>query len=203
MSGKNVETDGALSGTDKTSAEELNAINISKKNPQDVFHDMTKAWRKQLNHVQGQLVSCTEIASLQNDCRVSEKCMKGLTMAHEELDGVLESPVERISLFGKFEDMSKENNKVVQQVYQAVRDIKLDAEDDRSLISRKSCRSRTSHRSHSSRSSRNSTTSSTRQRRQELEENAAVLKAKMRIAQEKEKIDEANQLVLEEIKGRL
>ena len=55
--------------------------------------------------------------------------MKDLTMAHEELmKGALESPVEQIALFGKFEDMSKENNVVVQQVYQLMRDIKLDAE---------------------------------------------------------------------------
>ena len=55
--------------------------------------------------------------------------MKDLTMAHEELmKGALESPAEQIALFGKFEDMSKENNVVVQQVYQLMRDIKLDVE---------------------------------------------------------------------------
>ena len=47
--------------------------------------------------------------------------MHDLTMAHEELEGVLDSPVEQIALFGKFEDMSKENNMVVQQVYQVMR----------------------------------------------------------------------------------
>ena len=36
-----------------------------------------------------------------------------------------------------------------------------------------------------------------------MEENAAVLKAKMRVAQEREKFDQANRLVLEEIKGKL
>ena len=50
---------------------------------------MSKAWRKQLNYVQRQLMSCTEIASLQNDCHVLEKCMTDLTMAHEELEGML------------------------------------------------------------------------------------------------------------------
>ena len=61
-----------------------------------------------------------------------------------------------------------------------------------------------SYRSHSSgRSSKSSTTSSTRQRRQELEENAAVLKDKMCVAQEREKVNQANRLVLEEIKGKL
>ena len=67
--------------------------------------------------------------------------MKDLTMAHEELEGALESPVEQIALFGKCEDMSKENNVVVQQVYQLMRDIKLDAEDNRSMISRRSSKS--------------------------------------------------------------
>ena len=109
-----------------------------------------------------------------------------------QLESVIESMVKKIALFGKFEDMSKENNKVVQQVYQAIRDMKFDAEDNYSVISRRSSRShisRRSYRSNLSRCSRVSTTSSNRQRRQELEENAAVLKAKMRIAREKEKFD--------------
>jgi hypothetical protein len=123
--------------------------------------------------------------------------MKDLTKAHEEMESVIESPVEKIALFGKFEDISKENNKVVQQVCQAIRDMKFDAEDNHSVISRRSGRSqisRRSYRSNMSRCSRVSTTSSNRQRRQELEENAAVLKAKMRIAREKEKFDQVNRL---------
>ncbi len=55
MADKNVETGGTSSETDKTNAVEMNATNIAKKNPQDIFHIMTKAWRKQINHVQGQL----------------------------------------------------------------------------------------------------------------------------------------------------
>ncbi len=64
--------------------------------------------------------------------------MKDLTMAHQELENVLESPVERIALFGKFEDMSKENNRVIQQVYEAIRGMKLKAEDNNSMMSRRS-----------------------------------------------------------------
>ena len=206
MAEKNVGKGGTPTETDKMNVRWVKVPDISKENPQDRFHNATKAWRKQVNHIQGQLVSCTEIASLQNDCRVLEKCMNDLTMAHEELESALESPVEQIALFGKFEDMSKENNMVVQQVYQVIRDIKLDAEDNRSMISRRSSKSHISHRSYRSqfsRSSKNSTTSSTRQRRQELEENAAVLKAKMRVVQEREKIDRAKRQVLEEIKGKL
>ena len=206
MAEKNAGTGRTPTETDKTNVREVKVTDISKKNPQDRFYNATKAWRKQVNHIQGQLVSCTEIGSLQNDCRVLEKCMNDLTMAHEELEGVLDSPVEQIALFGKFEDMSKENNMVVQQVYQVIRDIKLDAEDNRSMISRRSSKNHVSHRSYRSqfsRSLKNSSTSSARQRRQELEENAAVLKAKMRVAQEREKIDRANRQVLEEIKGRL
>ena len=74
------------------------------------------------------------------------------------------------------------------------------------MISQRSSKSHvpyTLYQSHSSRTSKSSTTSSTRQRRQEMEENAAVLKAKMRVAQEREKFDQANRLVLEEIKGKL
>ena len=168
MADQNAKTGGTSSETNKTNAVEMNATSIAKKNPQDIFHIMTKAWRKQINHVQGQLVSCTEIASLQSHCHALEKCMKDLTMAHEELENVLESPVERIALFGKFEDMSKENNRVVEQVYEAIRDMKLGAEDNNSMMSRRSSKGHASHRSyrgHSSRPSRSSTTSSTRQRR--------------------------------------
>ncbi|XP_028403955.1 uncharacterized protein LOC114526547 [Dendronephthya gigantea] len=203
MADKNVETGGTLTKPDHPNVEDVNASNISTRDPQDIFHDAAKAWRKQINHVQGQLVSHTEIVSLQNDCRILEICMNDLTMAHEKLEETLQSPVEKISLFGKFEDMSKENNKVVQQVYEAIRELKIDAEDNHSITSRRSDGSRTSHRSHHSRSSNSSTTSSTRQRRQELEENAAALKAKMRVAREKEEIDEANRLLLVEIKSKL
>ena len=129
MAKKIVNLGGIPSEADKMNVQEVNATDFSKKNPQDIFYDATKAWRKKINNVQGQLLSCTKIESLQNVCRVLEKCMKDLTMALEELEGALESPVEQIALFGKFEDMSRENNVVVQQVYQFMRDIKLDAED--------------------------------------------------------------------------
>jgi hypothetical protein len=77
MADKNVESGGTSSKTektDKTNAEtscydelQTSLIYISKERPEDIFHDTTKAWRKQINHVQGKLVNCTEIASLQND----------------------------------------------------------------------------------------------------------------------------------------
>ena len=54
-----------------------------------------------------------------------------------------------------------------------------------------------------SRYSKGSTSSSARQRRQDLEEAAAILKAKMCLTQEKEELDRANQLDLVEIEGKM
>ena len=70
---------------------------------------------------------------------------------------------------------------------------------DRSSVSCKSSKS------FMSAFSKGSTSSSTRQSRQDLEEEAATLKAKMRLSQEKEELelDRANQLALEEIEGRM
>jgi hypothetical protein len=51
--------------------------------------------------------------------------------------------------------------------------------------------------------SKGSTSSSARQRRQDLEEEAAILKAKMCLTQKKEEMDRANQLALVEIQGKM
>ena len=80
------------------------------------FHAMSKAWRKQVNFLNTQVVSNCEIMHLQNECRTLERCMLDLTQAYEVLESVIESPVEKIALYGKFEDMSRENNALVKHV---------------------------------------------------------------------------------------
>jgi hypothetical protein len=170
------------------------------------FHDATKAWRKQINYLQSQLVNNIDISTLQNESRTLEQCMDNLTQAHDALEMVSESTVEKIILYGKFEDMSRENNNVLKQVHQTIRDLKADLNDRGSVTSKRTNRSGSSRktgRSLGSRYSRGSTNSSTRQRRQELEEEVAILKAKMRLVHEKEELDKANQQALEEIEERV
>ena len=169
-------------------------------------HDATKPWRKQINYLQSQLVNNIDISTLQNESRTLEQCMDNLTQAHDALEMVSESTVEKIILYGKFEDMSRENNNVLKQVHQTIRDLKADLNDRGSVTSKRTNRSGSSRktgRSLGSRYSRGSTNSSTRQRRQELEEEAAILKAKMRLVHEKEELDKANQQALEEIEERV
>jgi hypothetical protein len=132
--------------------------------------------------------------------------MYNLSRAHEALETILESSVEKIALYGNFEDMSRENNMATRQVHQAIRDLKMDYRDEHSVISRQTNRSSVSRRygkSFKSGYSKGSTSSSARQRRQDLEEEAAILKAKMCLIQEKEELDRANQLALVEIQGKM
>ena len=169
------------------------------------FHAMSKAWRKQVNFLNTQVVSNCEIMHLQNECRTLERCMLDLTQAYEVLESVIESPVEKIALYGKFEDMSRENNALVKHVHETIRDLRADREDKSSILSRGTNRSVVSCKSAKSilsQSSKASTSSSTRQR-QDLEEEAAILKAKIRLVQEKEQLDQANQQALEEIQEKL
>ena len=91
-------------------------------------------------------------------------------------------------------------------MHEAIRDLRADREDKSSILSRRTNRSvvsRESAKSIFSRSSKASTSSSTRQRRQDLEEEAAILTAKIRLAQEKEQLDQANRQALEEIQEKL
>ena len=102
--------------------------------------------------------------------------------------------------------MSRENNALVKHVHEDIRDLRADREDKSSILSRRTNRSvvsRKSTKSILSRSSKASTSSSTCQRRQDLEEEAAILKAKIRLAQEKEQLDQANRQALEEIQEKL
>ena len=211
LSAKSRETVGKVSdiaGIAKNNAESLGMDNENnvKQSVEQNFHAMSKAWRKQVNFLNTQVVSNCEITHLQNECGTLERCMLDLTQAYEVLESVVESPVERIALYGKFEDMSRENNALVKHVHETIRDLRADREDKSSILSRRTNRSvvsRKSAKSTLSRSSKASTSSSTRQRRQDLEEEAAILKAKIRLAQEKEQLDQANRQALEEIQEKL
>ena len=145
---------------------------------QEDFHAATRNWRKQINNLSCQLVNDRNVESLEKGSQVLIMLMSELTEAQEGLDKVLESEVERITLFGKFEAMSQESNQVLKEVGTAICELKK-IDDDRCSIasskySRKSGKSKSSrHSVTSSRHSVTSSTSSTRQRRLDLEEELA------------------------------
>ena len=95
-----------------------------------------KAWRKQNNYLQSQFVNNCEMTSLRNECPTLEKCMYDLYQTREALETILESSVEKIALFGKFEDISRENNAIMRRVHQTVRDLKMDYKDEHSIGSK-------------------------------------------------------------------
>ena len=166
------------------------------------FYAVCKRWRKQLNLLQGQIISQRNITVLEKESHVLEECMAELAAAQEALENIQSSTVEKMTLYGKFEDMSRETNEILKQVGQTIYELKREDEDRYSASSLRSHRSGNSHkskRSKSSRSSLASTSSSARLRRLNLEEEIASLRVKMNMAHEKEQLDKANRLALNEI----
>ncbi len=152
------------------------------------------------------MVNDRNVESLEKGSQVLIRLMSELTEAQEGLDKVLESEVERITLFGKFEAVSHESNQVLKEVDTAICELNIKKiDDDRCSIasskySRKSGKSKSSrHSVMSSRHSVTSSTSSTRQRRLDLEEELACLKAKMNMVKVKEDLGIANRRALEQI----
>ncbi|CAB4032133.1 Hypothetical predicted protein [Paramuricea clavata] len=126
------------------------------------------------------LVNERNISSLELGSQALSECMKELTSAQDALENTLESAVERMTLFTKFENTSRETNAILKEVNETKQKIG-------------------SSRSKSSRLTTASTTSTARQRRLNLEEELATLKAKMHMAGKKEELDEANRKALENL----
>ena len=99
-----------------------------------------------MNYLQGQIISQRNITVLERESRVLEECMKELASVQEALENIQSSTVEKITLYGKFE-MSREANQILQQVGQAVRELRGKEDEDRqSVCSTRSHRSRNSHK---------------------------------------------------------
>ena len=81
----------------KNNAESLGMDNEhnAKQSVEQNFHAMSKAWRKQVNFLNTQVVSNCEITHLQNECRTLERCMLDFTQAYEVLESLIESPVKK------------------------------------------------------------------------------------------------------------
>ena len=178
---------------DKMDETTVENVELSESKPltqlQEDFHAATRNWRKQINNLSCQLVNDRNVESLEKGSQVLIMLMSELTEAQKGLDKVVESEVERITLFGKFEAMNQESNQVLKEVGTAICELKK-IDDDKS------------GKSKSSRHSVTSSTSSTRQRRLDLEEELACLKAKMNMVKVKEDLDIANRRALEQIEKK-
>ena len=170
------------------------------KQSQEEFRTASKNWRKQINNLHYQLVNERNVETLEQGTQILMKFMSELAEAQESLDKILESEVEKITLFGRYEAMSSETNLMLKEVGAVINELKKNDDDRQSIAS--SRYSRKSGKSRSSRSSASSTTSSTRQRRIDLEEELASLKARMDMVKVKENLDMANRKALEEIEKK-
>ena len=170
------------------------------------FYAVSKKWRKQINYLQSQIISQRNITVLERESLALEECMKELTSVQEALENIQSSTVEKMILYGKFEDMSREANQILQQVGQTVRELRVKEDEDRhSVCSSRSRRSRNSHKTKGSKLSHSSiasTSSSARLRRLDLEEEIATLRVKMNLADEREQLAKANRLALNEVEKR-
>jgi vacuolar-type H+-ATPase subunit I/STV1 len=153
-------------------AVETNSSEIkSSSNAENEFYTVSKKWRKQLNNLQAQLVNPRDYTELERDARVLDKCMRELAAAQEALENTQSSTVEKMALYGKFEEMSRETNHVLVQVGQTVRELNQNEnEDKQSVRSSRSSRSEATSKSKHSKSTRSSlanSSSSARLRRLE------------------------------------
>ena len=164
---------------------------------QQDFHTASKNWRKQINNLHYLLVNERNVETLEQGTQILKKFMNELAETQERLDKVMESEVEKITLFGRFETMSNETNVMLKEVGAVLSELKKNDDDRQSIAS-----SRYSRKSRSSHGSTSSTTSSTRQRRIDLEEELASLKARMDMVKVKENLDIANRKALEEIERK-
>ena len=122
------------------------------------LHTACKNWRRQINNLNYKLVNDINIEPLEKGSQVLIRLMRELTKAQEGLDRVLESEVERITLWGRFGSTSQESNQILKEVGAVVCELKKMDYHRCSVASSKY--SRKSGKSKSSRHSTISTTSS-------------------------------------------
>ena len=79
----------------------------------DAFQSAKRLWRQQLNRLQSQVITQSEIPALQRDCELLEERMKELFKAQEALEEVVESSAEREELDRNFEELARENNAIL------------------------------------------------------------------------------------------
>ena len=177
-------------GKQYTINQRTNALNTAK-----------RAWRKQLNHLEVQVITQRDIVTLQHDSELLEERMRDLFKAQEAVEEVVDAKEELKNLDDKFEQLAKENNNMLRQVGDRIRELESAILEGSSLHSSSSRRSRRSRKSSRSQTTDTSTSSFLR-RRLGLEEDIATLKAKIALSQEKQAIEEHSKRILEEVERR-
>ena len=97
--------------------------NATPSNPENTFYVVYKKWRKQINYLQGQIVSQRNVTVLERESSALKECMQELTPAQEALENIQSSTVGKMILYGKFEDMSRKTNQILQQVGRTIREL--------------------------------------------------------------------------------
>ena len=82
-----------------------------------------RSWRRQLNHLQCQVITQQDIPALQHDCEVLEERMRELFKAQEELEEVVESEYEIGKLNQNLEELARENYAILRQVGDRIKDL--------------------------------------------------------------------------------
>lgn len=190
------------SGAPDSTAEAVPSENKTPSRLEQEFYALSKKWRKQINYLQSQIISQRNINVLERESRVLEECMNELASLQEALESIQSSTVEKMTLYGKFEEMSRQANQILQQVGQAVRELRGKEDEDKQSVETRSRNSHKTKGSKSSHSSSASTSSSARFRRLNLEEEIATLRVKLNLADEREQLDKANRLALNEVERR-
>ena len=84
-----------------------------------------------MNDLRYKLVNERNISSLELGSQALLECMKELTSAQDALENALESAVERMTLFTKFENTSRETNTILKEVNEVIYELKI-VNDDQS-----------------------------------------------------------------------
>ena len=119
----------------------------------NAFISAKRSWQRQLKHLQCQVVTQQDIPTLQHDCEVLEQRMQELFKAQEALEEVLESEDEIGKLHRNLEELPRENNAILQQVGDRIKDLQtvlVERNSIRSTLTRKSNNSKRSNSSHKS-----------------------------------------------------
>ena len=117
-----------------STAEAVPSENNTPSRLEQEFYAVSKKWKKQINYLQGQIISQRNISVLERESHVLEECMNELASVQEALENIQSSTMEKMTLYGKFEEMSREANQILQQVGQAVYELRGKEDEDRQSV---------------------------------------------------------------------
>jgi len=164
----------------------------------NAFISAKQSWRRQLDHLQVQVITQQGIPTLRRDCEVLEEQLRELFKAQEALEKAAESEDEIGNLDRNLEILARENNAILLQVGDRIKDLEAVLLEHNSICSTSTRKSNNSKRSNSSQKS-GKRNISLAQRRIGLEEDIATLKATIALSQERQAMEMQSRKMLEEI----